>query len=156
MSIIFISYLILQSQARDLSVCIKSIQMSVCIKNVCVHFFLSKKNKILWSECCNELIRFASCNSLNISALWQHCSFIHWIPKQNLEINLDLDLFIPFGPEESLHREQSDGLVPSSARALNLSQRVQWPRERLVNSLIIFETKTSTREGINARGALVT
>lgn len=138
MNIIFLSYLNLQSQTHDLSVYIKSIHLSVCIKNFCVHLFL-KKNIILWSESCNELIRFTLCNSLNISALWQHCSFTHWIPKQHIEVNLDL--FIPFGLEENLRQAQSDGPVPSSVRALNLSHRVQWPRERLASSSTIFKTK---------------
>lgn len=92
-----------------------------------------------WSEYCNELIRFSLCNSLTISALWQCCSFTHWISKQQAEVNLDL--FIPFGLEENLHQAQSDGLVPSNGRALSLSHRVQWPSDRLVSWLTIFETK---------------
>lgn len=56
-----------------------------------------------------------------------------------MEVNLDL--FIPFGLEENLHQAQSDELVPPSVRVLNLSHGVQWPRERLVSSLTMFETK---------------
>lgn len=125
-SIVFLSYLNFQIQTHGLSV-----------------FKWKKNNKPttqnLWSEYCNELIRFSLCNSLNISALWQCCSFTHWISKQQVEVNLDL--LIPFGLEENLRQAQSDGRVPSNGRALSLSHRVQWPGERLVSSLTIFETK---------------
>lgn len=117
-SIIFLSYLNFQSRTYGLSVF---------------------KRKKLWSEYCDELIRFTLCNSLNISVLWQCCSITHWISK--LKVEVDLCLFISFGLEENLHQTQSDGLVPFDGKASSLSHRVQWPSERLVSSLTIFETK---------------
>lgn len=119
MSIMLLSYWNFQSKSRGLSV--------------------FKWKKTLCSEYCNELIRFSLSNSLNISAPWQCCSFTHWILKQQVDVNLDL--FIPFGLEENFQQAQSDGLVPSNGRALGLSRRVPWPSGRPVSLLTAFETK---------------